>query len=48
MAIFLVGVALVLVATPQASLLPFAPSFLVQMGVGAMVGLGVGFILPAS
>ncbi|OWY59474.1 potassium:proton antiporter, partial [cyanobacterium TDX16] len=47
MAIFLVGVALVLVATPQASLLPFAPSFLMQMGVGAVVGIGVGFLLPS-
>lgn len=46
MAIFLVGVALVLVATPEASLLPFGPSFLIQMGVGAAVGLGVGFLLP--
>ncbi|WP_303719144.1 potassium/proton antiporter [Brevundimonas naejangsanensis] len=46
MAVFLVGVAVILVATPDASLLPFAPSFLIQMGLGAAVGLGVGFLLP--
>lgn len=47
MAIFLVGAALVLVATPQASLLPFAPAFFIQMSVGAVVGIGVGFLLPS-
>ena len=47
MAVFLVGVALVLVATPEASLLPFAPAFMIQMSVGAVVGLGAGFLLPS-
>lgn len=47
MAVFLVGVALALVAAPEASLLPFAPAFLIQMGFGAVVGAIVGFLLPA-
>ena len=47
MAIFMVGAALVLVATPQAPLLPFVPAFLIQMAVGAAVGIGVGYLLPS-
>jgi len=47
MAIFMVGAALVLVATPQAPLLPFVPAFLIQMAVGAAVGIGVGYSLPS-
>jgi cell volume regulation protein A len=46
MAIFMVGAALVFVATPQAPLLPFVPAFLIQMAVGAAVGIGVGYALP--
>ena len=47
MAIFLVGAALVLVATPDASLLPFVPQFMTQMGLGAVLGVVIGYALPS-
>lgn len=47
MAIFLVGAALVLVATPDASLLPFVPQFMTQMGLGAVLGVVIGYAFPS-
>jgi potassium/hydrogen antiporter len=46
MAIFLVGAALMLMATPGAPLVGLVPSFAIQMAVGGAVGLGIGYLLP--
>jgi potassium/hydrogen antiporter len=46
MAIFLVGAALLFIEAPGASPFALAPDFLVQMTVGALVGIGVGFAMP--
>jgi cell volume regulation protein A len=46
MAIFLVGAALMLLAGPEASLLKLAPEFVVQMSLGAGIGLACGWLLP--
>lgn len=46
MAIFLVGAALLFIQTPDASPFALAPDFAVQMTVGALVGIGVGFGMP--
>lgn len=46
MAIFLVGAALLFIEVPDASPLALAPDFVVQMGVGALVGIVVGFAMP--
>jgi potassium/hydrogen antiporter len=48
MAIFLVGAALLFIATPAASPLALVPSFAVQMLMGAAVGLLVGYLLPET
>ena len=42
MAIFLVGVALALIAVPSTPLLSFVPDFLLQMILGAAIGLAIG------
>ena len=47
MAIFLVGAALLLIGSPDASPLMLAPSFGAQMLLGAAVGAAIGFSLPA-
>lgn len=47
MAIFLVGAALAFIAAPATPLFTLAPSFLVQMGMGAAVGVLVGFAFAA-
>lgn len=46
MAIFLVGAAILFIATPGASPLSLVPDFAVQMAMGAVIGLGVGYLLP--
>lgn len=46
MAIFLVGAALLFIEVPDASPLALVPDFVVQMGVGALVGIVVGFAMP--
>lgn len=46
MAIFLVGAAILFIATPGASPLSLVPDFAVQMMMGAVIGLGVGYLLP--
>lgn len=46
MAIFLVGAALFLIESPTASPLDLAPDFVIQMVMGAIVGVGVGFAMP--
>jgi potassium/hydrogen antiporter len=46
MAIFLVGAALFLIESPTASPLQLAPDFAIQMVMGAIVGVGVGFGMP--
>ena len=43
MAIFLVGVALALIALPSTPLLSFVPDFLLQMVLGAAIGLAIGY-----
>ncbi|WP_454598720.1 potassium/proton antiporter [Qipengyuania sp. SM2507] len=46
MAIFLVGAALLFITTPGTSPLALVPDFAVQMAMGAIIGLGVGYLLP--
>lgn len=46
MAIFLVGALLFLIESPSASPLQLAPDFVIQMVMGAIVGIGVGFAMP--
>lgn len=46
MAIFLVGAALMFIAAPGTSPLALVPEFAVQMSMGAIIGLGVGYLLP--
>lgn len=43
MAIFLVGAALLFIATPGASPLALIPDFAMQMSVGALIGAGTGY-----
>jgi cell volume regulation protein A len=45
-AIFLVGAVLLFIATPDASPLALVPEFVVQMAMGAVVGLAAGFGMP--
>lgn len=47
MAIFLVGAVLLFMTNPGASPLALAPDFVVQMVMGAVVGVGVGYAMPA-
>lgn len=47
MAIFLVGAAIILIASPGSGIFPLVPSFIVQMGVGAVVGFAIGLGMPA-
>ncbi|MFN3945940.1 MAG: potassium/proton antiporter [Allosphingosinicella sp.] len=47
-AIFLVGAALLFIASPAAPVVGLASSFVVQMGMGALVGLLVGYLLPET
>lgn len=47
MAIFLVGAGILFIAGPGGGVLGLVPSFFIQMGVGAMVGLAVGIGMPA-
>ncbi|NTZ42640.1 potassium/proton antiporter [Altererythrobacter sp. SALINAS58] len=46
MAIFLVGAALLFIADPQTSPLALAPDFVIQMSLGAIIGLLIGYLLP--
>lgn len=46
MAIFLVGAVLLFIGTPDASPFALVPDFLVQMVMGAFVGLAIGFAMP--
>lgn len=46
MAIFLVGAALLFITTPGASPLALIPEFIVQMSMGGLIGLAVGWLLP--
>lgn len=46
MAIFLVGASLLFIATPGASPLALVPDFAIQMSMGALIGAGVGYLLP--
>ncbi|ATW04035.1 potassium/proton antiporter [Sphingorhabdus sp. YGSMI21] len=46
MAIFLVGAALFLIESPSASPLQLAPDFVIQMVMGAIVGVAIGFGMP--
>ena len=46
MAIFLVGAALLFIADPQTSTLALAPDFVIQMSLGAIIGLLIGYLLP--
>ncbi|WP_228242896.1 potassium/proton antiporter [Porphyrobacter sp. GA68] len=46
MAIFLVGAVLLFIGTPDANPLDLLPEFVVQMAMGALVGLAVGFAMP--
>jgi len=46
MAIFLVGAALLFITAPGTSPLALVPDFAVQMAMGAIIGLGVGYLLP--
>tara|TARA_R110001592_G_scaffold339675_1_gene627535 strand:- start:2 stop:1192 length:1191 start_codon:yes stop_codon:yes gene_type:complete len=46
MAIFLVGAILFLIESPSASPLQLAPDFVIQMVMGTIVGVGVGFAMP--
>lgn len=45
MAIFLVGAALLFLASPEASPWSLVPRFLVQMAAGGAIGLGAGWLL---
>ena len=46
MAIFLVGAALMFITVPDFSPITLVPQFLLQMVLGAAVGLGAGYLLP--
>lgn len=46
MAIFLVGAALLFIATPGSSPLMLVPDFALQMVLGTLTGLAVGYLLP--
>jgi len=46
MAIFLVGAALMFLTEPEFSPLTLVPQFVLQMALGALIGLGVGYLLP--
>lgn len=46
MAIFLVGAALLFIGTPGASPLALVPDFALQMVLGTVIGLVVGYLLP--
>ena len=46
MAIFLVGAALLFITAPGTSPLSLVPDFAVQMAMGSIIGLGVGYLLP--
>jgi len=46
MAIFLVGAVLLFIGTPDASPVALVPEFLVQMIMGTVVGLAIGFAMP--
>lgn len=47
MAIFLVGAVLLFIANPSASVFTLVPDFIVQMAMGAAVGIGIGYAMPA-
>lgn len=47
MAIFLVGAVLLFMAEPGASAFALVPDFVVQMLMGALVGVGAGYAMPA-
>ena len=47
MAIFLVGAVLLFMTNPGTSPFTLAPDFFVQMVMGAIVGVGVGYAMPA-
>lgn len=47
MAIFLVGAVLLFMAEPSASAFALVPDFVVQMVMGALVGVGTGYAMPA-
>ncbi|MAM41061.1 MAG: potassium/proton antiporter [Erythrobacter sp.] len=47
MAIFLVGAVLLFISEPSASPLTLVPEFLIQMIMGAIIGVAVGFAMPA-
>ena len=46
MAIFLVSAALLFIADPGSSAVDLVPSFFTQMIVGAVIGLGAGWLMP--
>ncbi|WP_338240435.1 potassium/proton antiporter [Aurantiacibacter hainanensis] len=46
MAIFLVGAALLFLASPDASSLTLVPQFVIQMTAGGAIGFGIGWLLP--
>ncbi|MEH6789527.1 potassium/proton antiporter [Parasphingorhabdus sp.] len=46
MAIFLVGAALMFMTVPDASPLTLVPGFVVEMAMGAGIGLATGYLLP--
>ena len=46
MAIFMVGVALLFMAQPDASPLSLVPDFVAQMALGTAIGLAIGWLLP--
>jgi len=46
MAIFLVGAVLLFIAAPDASPLALVPEFAVQMVMGAVIGISVGYAMP--
>lgn len=46
MAIFLVGAVLLFMSNPSASPFALAPDFIIQMVMGALTGVGIGFAMP--
>ena len=46
MAIFLVGASLLLMTSPGSSPLFLAPNFIIQMSLGAVIGVAAGWMLP--
>lgn len=46
MAIFLVGAALLFLASPGTSPLTLAPQFVIQMAAGGVIGFGAGWLVP--